>query len=41
MTQDWYMKQGARNPRAKAALEAMLSTEPERKVVGLTRPEDG
>jgi integrase len=41
MTQDRYMKRGARNPRAKAAIEAMLSTSPERKVVGLTRPEDG
>jgi integrase len=35
MTQDRYMKRGARNPQAKSALEAMLSTKPDRKVVGL------
>lgn len=37
MTQDRYMKRGARNPRAKAALEAMLSTSPQRRVVGIDR----
>lgn len=38
MTQDRYMRRGARNPRAKAALEAMLATEPERRVVGFPAP---
>lgn len=37
MTQDVYMARKARNPRAKAALEAMLTTEPEQKVIDLPR----
>jgi integrase len=35
MTQDRYMARKARNPRATAAIEAMLATEPERRVVAL------
>lgn len=35
MTQDRYMRRGARNPRAVAALEAMLSAGPQRRVVPL------
>jgi integrase len=39
-TEKHYMEKRSVNPRATAALEGMLSTSPERKVVGLTRPED-
>lgn len=38
MTQDRYMKRGARNPRAKAALEAVFATKAERRVVPMDRP---
>lgn len=38
MTQDRYMARKARNPRAKAAIEAMLATEPARTVVPLDQP---
>lgn len=38
MTQDRYMKRGARNPRAKAALEAVFATRAERRVVPMDRP---
>lgn len=38
LTQDRYMARRARNPRAKAAIEAMLSTEPAARVVALDRP---
>lgn len=37
MTQDRYMKRGARNPKAKAALEAMLATAGERRVIPMDR----
>lgn len=33
MTQDRYMKRGARNPKAKAALEAVFATQPEQRAV--------
>lgn len=38
MTQDHYMARKARNPRAVAAIEAMLATEPGQRVVSLDRP---
>jgi integrase len=38
MTQDRYMARKARNPKAVAAIEAMLSADPARKVIGLGPP---
>lgn len=40
MTQDRYMARKARNPRAVAAIEAMLATEPERRVIALDKERD-
>jgi integrase len=38
MTQDRYMARKARNPKAVSAIEAMLSADPARKVIGLGPP---